>query len=128
MRPRLADLAAAAILIAGTSAVHADIFCAVELGYLKDVLRARRGPACPFGERLLDPAAIGQQRLPEPQDAPTEGADRSRASSEIAGPQLASPLLRRPMSPRGPGRSAYGRAGTRGIIICEAMRALVGSL
>jgi hypothetical protein len=71
MRPRLAAPAAAAILIAGTSAVHADILCAVELGYLKDVLRDRPGPACPFGERLLDPAAIGLQRLPEPQDAPT---------------------------------------------------------
>jgi hypothetical protein len=70
MRPRFAVLAAAVILIGGTSVVHGDIFCAVELGYLKDVLRVRRGPACPLGERLLDPAAIGLQRLPEPQDAP----------------------------------------------------------
>jgi hypothetical protein len=70
MRPRLAALAAATMLIAGTSAVHADILCAAELGYLKDILRAHRGSACPIGERLLDPAAIGQQKLPEPRDAP----------------------------------------------------------
>jgi hypothetical protein len=69
MRTRLVALAAAAILIAGRSAVHADILCAVEVGYLKDVMRVRPGLVCPFGERLLDPAVIGLQKLPEAQDA-----------------------------------------------------------
>jgi hypothetical protein len=69
MRPQLAVLAAAAILIGGRSAVHADILCAPEVGYLKDVVRVRPGLACPFGEQFLDPAAIGLQKLPEAQAA-----------------------------------------------------------
>jgi hypothetical protein len=64
MRARLAALSAAAILIAGTSAVNARILCAVKVGYMRDILRDRPGPRCPVGERLVNPAAVGLRGPP----------------------------------------------------------------
>lgn len=83
MQHRLAAVAAATILIAGTSVVHAEILCAVDLAYLKDVLRVRHGPMCPVGERLVDPATIGLQRLPERQ-SPAKGEPLDRGPLAIA--------------------------------------------
>ena len=64
MRARSSALTAAAIVIAGTSVVRADILCAVKVGYIRDALRDRPGPNCPFGERPVNPAAVGLQGLP----------------------------------------------------------------
>jgi hypothetical protein len=64
MRVRIAALSAAVILISGTSAANADILCAVRVGYIRDALRDRPGPNCPFGERLVSPAAVGLQGPP----------------------------------------------------------------
>jgi len=64
MRARLSALTTAAILIASTSVVCADILCAVKVGYIRDAVRDRPGPNCPFGERLVNPAAVGLQGLP----------------------------------------------------------------
>jgi hypothetical protein len=69
MRARLAALSAAAILIAGTSAVNADILCAVAVGYMRDTLRDRPGPNCPAAERRVNPAALGLQGPPPRQNA-----------------------------------------------------------
>jgi hypothetical protein len=59
MRTRATTLTTAAILIVGSSAVHADILCAVKMGFRKDTLRDRPGPMCPIGERLVNPSAVG---------------------------------------------------------------------
>jgi hypothetical protein len=52
MRPGLAALAAAAILSAGASAVHATVLCqATYAGFLHLVLKERPGSMCHAGER-----------------------------------------------------------------------------
>jgi hypothetical protein len=64
MRARLAALNAVAILFVGTSAVNADILCAVKVGYIRDALRDRPGPNCPVGERRVNPTTVGLQGPP----------------------------------------------------------------
>jgi hypothetical protein len=71
MRAPLATLIAAVVLTGATSAVRADVLCAVNLaGYTKDIVKDHTGRStCLNNERPVNLAAAGLQGPPE-QNAP----------------------------------------------------------